>query len=151
MISIQTSPANAALIDARCSVPSDLPLVLVVAEDDIIRTLLQDLLADEYRVVATPGGPASLQAVDPEPVAVVILDLNWPERVDPTLYQWLRAHRGPRGRLRAPLVALSGAEQPEASGHEGPRADAYVHKPFDVQELLDCVRAWTRSSAAARS
>ena len=121
--------------------------VLVVEDEATIRWVLAEVLRDEgYAVETAPDGAVALAVVRRWPPDVILLDCNMP-----VLDGWgfLAAYRrepGPRA-LVAPMSASLDAER---WGHQA-GTDAFLAKPFDVEDALALVRNLVLRAARARS
>src|SRR5690349_15950051 len=85
--------------DAHGSAPASLRegfTVLVVEDDDAMRDVLQEELADTgYRVIVAPGARAAMERVREESLDVVITDLRMPDVDGFDLIRDIRATRNP--------------------------------------------------------
>jgi CheY-like chemotaxis protein len=109
--------------------------VLIVDDDDATRAAERDVLADGgFRVVEARDGAEALRAVNSDPPAVVLLDIQMPGIDGPSFARELRM-----ALRRVPLVILTAADDPK---HEADRcnAEAYLRKPFDAPELVKVIR-----------
>src|SRR5438309_11632684 len=109
--------------------------VLIVDDDVETLAVERQLLAESgFRVVEAHNGNEALQAMQDDPPAVVVLDVQMPGMDGPSFARELRM-----GLRRLPLVILTGVADPR---HEADRrnAEAYLAKPFDAQELVRVVR-----------
>ena len=107
-------------------------LVLVVDDDpDILQTLALCLSTEGYRVQMAANGKEALEALAAERPAVILLDLMMP-----VMDGWqFVAEMDKRGQRAAPLLILSADRA--VQGHATKlRADAFLAKPFDLDELL---------------
>ena len=107
-------------------------LVLVVDDDpDILQTLALCLSTEGYRVQMAANGKEALEALAAERPAVILLDLMMP-----VMDGWqFVAEMDKRGQRAAPLLILSADRA--VQGHAAKlRADAFLAKPFDLDELL---------------
>jgi DNA-binding response OmpR family regulator len=107
-------------------------LVLVVDDDpDILQTLALCLSTEGYRVVMAGNGKEALELLAGELPAVILLDLMMP-----VMDGWqFVAELDKQGRRASPLLILSADRA--VQGHAARlRADAYLAKPFDLDELL---------------
>ena len=107
-------------------------LVLVVDDDpDILQTLALCLSTEGYRVQMAANGKEALQVLETERPAVILLDLMMP-----VMDGWqFVAELDRRGQRAAPLLILSADRA--VQGHAAKlRADAFLAKPFDLDELL---------------
>ena len=107
-------------------------LVLVVDDDpDILQTLALCLSTEGYRVQMAANGKEALEALAAERPAIILLDLMMP-----VMDGWqFVAELDKRGARAAPLLILSADRA--VQGHAAKlRADAFLAKPFDLDELL---------------
>src|SRR2546425_10384403 len=109
--------------------PRPRPVLIV---DDDIETLAAErqLLAESgFRVIEARNGNEALRAVQDDPPAVVVLDVQMPGMDGPAFALELRM-----GLRRVPLVILSCVAGPRREADRC-NAEAYLAKPFDAQEL----------------
>src|SRR5229473_6381485 len=114
-------------------------LVLVVDDDpDILQTLGLCLSSEGYRVLMAANGKEALDILDREHPSVILLDLMMP-----VMDGWqFVAELERRGARKAPLLILSADRA--VQGHASKlRADAFLAKPFDLDELLGKVQQLT--------
>ena len=114
-------------------------LVLVVDDDpDILQTLALCLSTEGYRVLMAANGREALEVVNKERPACILLDLMMP-----VMDGWqFVGELDSRGRRPAPLLILS-ADRAVQGHAQKLRADAYLAKPFDLDELLGKVSQLT--------
>ena len=109
-------------------------LILVVDDDDDIRSSLLDALAPRFEVAEARGGAEALDLLrqGPELPRVVLLDVNMPRVAGPDVVVALR--QDPRT-AAVPIILMSArldlAEQAAALHVQG-----YVSKPFDLDRLM---------------
>jgi DNA-binding response OmpR family regulator len=118
-----------------------LPRVLVVDDDEAIRTALERALALEGFVVSTvAGGAAALGTVDTVPPDVVVLDVVMPD-VDGVAVTRALRDRG----HELPILILSALDEvgDRVAGLQA-GADDYLVKPFATDELVARLRALLR-------
>ena len=109
--------------------------ILVVDDDSAIRDSERQILADNgFRVVEARDGGEALRAIDLEPPALIILDVQMPGIDGPTFARELRTRL-----RRVPLVILTGVADPKREADRC-NAEAYLRKPFDADELVRIVR-----------
>lgn len=115
----------------------DAPLVLVVDDDDDIRTMLGWVLeANGYRVACAADGDAALEWLRThDPPRLALVDLMMPKIDGDDLVREIRRLPGFAG---LPIVIVSGhgaaAESARAAGAVG-----WLAKPVELDELLETV------------
>jgi two-component system phosphate regulon response regulator OmpR len=112
------------------------PHLLVVDDDDRIRSLLKQYLARAgFRVTTAPDGPNARRLLELFAVDLLVLDVMMPRESGFQLTSWLRAQPGAKG--RTPVLILTARGEPN-DRIEGLSlgADDYLAKPFEPQELV---------------
>jgi DNA-binding response OmpR family regulator len=119
---------------------NDEPRILIVDDDEDIRSLLRELLARAgYRVEEAANGRAALRQLFETPPALVLLDVSMPELDG---YQTLERIRDLSD---VPVIMLTARTQElERVRGLASGADDYVPKPFGRQELLARIQALLR-------
>jgi DNA-binding response OmpR family regulator len=108
--------------------------ILVVEDDPGIRQGIADFLGFEgYAVDVAVNGEEALAYLREQRPALLVLDLVMPVMNGPQLLEKLRVE----GLAQGVPVAIMTAAMPGASAL--PQADAYLSKPFDLEELLEVV------------
>jgi two-component system phosphate regulon response regulator OmpR len=131
----------------RAPLPDDAPHLLLVDDDQKIRTLLARFLGDHgYRVTAAATAAdarAKLQSLDFD---LLVVDVMMPGESGVELARWLRAHSP------VPMLMLTakGEAADRVAGLEA-GADDYVTKPFEPRELLLRIGAILRRIAARQA
>ena len=116
--------------------PSVERTILVVDDDpDILQTLALCLSTEGYRVTMAANGQEALTLLERDEPACILLDLMMP-----VMDGWqFVAEIEKRGLRKAPLLILSADRA--VQGHANKlRADAFLAKPFDLDELLGKVQ-----------
>jgi two-component system, chemotaxis family, chemotaxis protein CheY len=117
------------------TVPAD--RILIVDDDDSIRQIVRLCLVDEgYSVREAPNGEAALEVLAEWQPDLILLDLRMP-----IMDGWEFARRyGLTEGMHAPIVAFVAALN---AAQECANLDVagIVSKPFDLEDLLDAVRA----------
>lgn len=109
--------------------------ILIVDDDSAIRDAERQVLADSgFRVTEARDGDEALRAIDLEPPALVVLDVQMPGVDGPEFARALRKRL-----RRVPLVILTGVADPKKEADRC-NAEAYLRKPFDADELVRLVR-----------
>jgi signal transduction histidine kinase/CheY-like chemotaxis protein len=121
---------------------SEAPRILVVDDDPDIRQLLQDCLrAKGYRVQSAIDGVRALEAVRAETYEGMILDIGVPSMDGMDVLRQIR-----RWDQQIPIVMVTASGSKELAVRAiGMGAQAYVLKPFDVDELQRVADYWFRS------
>ncbi len=105
--------------------------VLVVDDDALVRKLLtRRLELDDYHVIPAAGGPEALEALDREPVDLVLLDVLMPEMDG---FQVLERIRASDRHRHLPVVVISGLDDISSAVRcIELGADDYLGKPVDT-------------------
>jgi CheY-like chemotaxis protein len=123
--------------EAGLSHTETLETILVVDDDELIRTMLSDFVQSSLglSVLTAEGGPAALKLLETERVDLIFLDIIMPEM------DGLEVLRRVKERWPAlPVVILTGSASMEnAIGALREGAEDYLRKPADVDELALCV------------
>ena len=114
------------------------PGVLVIEDDRDVRVVLTEILTEAgYAVTATESAIGALAlARDLEP-CVILLDLGLPYRSGASLLAELKADAATAD---IPVIVVSSMPQLLTPQRRALAADV-IQKPFDVQDLVDRVRA----------
>ena len=122
------------------------PRVLVIEDDRDVRVLLTEILTEAgYAVTATESAIGAMAlARDLEP-CVILLDLGLPYRSGASLLAELKADAATAD---IPVIVVSAMPQVLTAQRRALAADI-IEKPFDVQDLVDRVRARCRPPHAA--
>ena len=108
------------------------PLVLLVEDDAAVRSTLAAILQDEgCEISIAPNGFDALVALEQHEPDIIVLDWMMPV-VDGE--NFLQALRSEYRRSTPVLVISAGRVNEETALAAG--ADAYLRKPFDIDELM---------------
>jgi CheY-like chemotaxis protein len=108
--------------------------VLVVDDESDIREAVSELLAEEgYSVLRAASGAEALKQLRDHHPALVLLDLMMPGMNG---WEFRAAQKGDPDLSKIPVIVLSALGR--APGLD---ANGYLQKPFEVQQLLDAVKA----------
>src|SRR5919202_3448487 len=108
-------------------------LVLLVEDDRPVRETLVDALElDGYEVAAVSDGREALQAVAQQRPDVIVLDLMMPTMDG---WEFRRLQREIHGDI--PVVVISATTDPRL---DELHAEAFLTKPFDLEDFLVAVR-----------
>ncbi len=124
------------------------PLVLVVDDEEMIRTLVRSLLeSNGYRVAEAENGykAAEWVANEPDRVDLLITDVRMPGLTGPDLARRLRAEKP-----LLPIVFISGYVGDVVMDNGSvPRITEYLSKPFALPSMLAAVRRLLTGSGVA--
>jgi CheY-like chemotaxis protein len=112
--------------------------ILIVDDDHEILAVERQVLADGgFSVREAHDGAEALVAMDEEPPAMIVLDIQMPGIDGPTFSRELRT------RLKhVPLVIVTAALDPKREADRC-NAEAYLAKPFRAEDLLTLVRRFS--------
>ena len=112
-------------------------VVLVLEDHASVGGLIAGLLRQEgYRAVRAWDPQEALRLARGRAPDLVLLDFNlaYPDGLD--VIRQVRAHEATR---KAPIVLVSGGDM-SLSAEETSLVDSVVHKPFDIDVMLNAVR-----------
>ena len=126
-------------------VPEDEPLIVCADDDPDIRELVMfGLTSHGYRVVFAADGTEALRLAESWEPDLMILDVSMPGLDGLELTRRLRAAEKTS---RMPIVILSARAQPvDVQSGQDAGADAYITKPFGLDELNREVERLLRNS-----
>lgn len=126
------------------------PVILVVDDEELIRSVIADVLeAEGYVVIGAPGSRAALELLSSgaPPPALILLDLvmdggdGW---------ELLWARRDDVGLVAIPVVVISAVPRAELS-IDDLSVDAVLRKPFPLEALVATIARLAPPGRAARS
>jgi len=108
--------------------------VLVVDDDDVIRSLTRDMLEQSgFKVICAEDGMAAVERLraDPFRVDAVLLDMTMPKLSGEETYRLMLEVRSD-----VPVIVASGySEQDAMDRFRGPRPAGYLQKPYRIADL----------------
>jgi CheY-like chemotaxis protein len=114
--------------------------VLVVEDQQDIREFVAFVLQSEgYCVSTADNGAVALEQVARKPVNVVLLDMRMPVMDGWAFAEAYRQRPGPH----APIVVLTAANDAPVRAAQI-QAEAYLGKPFELDDLLKVVARYAR-------
>ena len=114
------------------------PKVLVVEDDSAIRTLVGAALKREPIEVHTANdGLAALECVRANEYAVILLDLMMPRLSG---YEFLESLETVRSGAQPVIIVMTAFDTGSLRKLPPNRVHAVLHKPFDVDRVVDLVR-----------
>lgn len=127
------APEMPVITAAPQEISDDKPILLVIDDNEDIRTLLQTLLSAEYNVITATGGEAGLKAAAAYVPDLIICDVMMPGMDG---YQCTRRLKEDVATSHIPVLLLTACSMDEQRT-EGYRcgADGYLSKPFDAEML----------------
>jgi two-component system cell cycle sensor histidine kinase/response regulator CckA len=130
------APRPAALRPAALRPPPEQGTVLLVDDDDAVRTLAAEYLGTlGYRVATAASGHEAVALFERQPVDVLVTDAVMPHMGGRELYERL-AERRPG----LPVVYMSGYDPETAAAAEGQPNSVFLQKPYSLGELGDALR-----------
>ncbi len=118
------------------------PRILVVEDDRDVREVVAEYLQQEgFRASIAENGLAAREWLERESLPdAILLDLLMPTMSGEVFLQWLR--RDPRF-CDLPVIVITGVSQPAPGARLF--ADAFLTKPFEVEDLLQALRRMVRT------
>src|SRR5512135_914731 len=112
--------------------------ILIIDDDEVLLTLLQNLLKDEgYAILATADGPRGIALYKEQHPDLVLLDLGLPSLNGLEVLREIHALDN-----EARIIIVTGygsAETVEVASRSG--ASDFINKPFDPRKLVERVKA----------
>jgi CheY-like chemotaxis protein len=144
------APAPQAVNDRRWEPGEHAPLRVLLAEDNLInqRVAVRALEKHGHVVSVARDGIEALEILEREAVDLVLMDVQMPRMGGLDATRRIR-EREKCGSRRVPIVALTAhalAKDKELCLDAG--MDAYLAKPFQIQQLLDVVNRFAASVTA---
>jgi CheY-like chemotaxis protein len=116
--------------------------ILFVDDDESIREFVSMALTDEgYQVTTAAHGAAALEVVQQSRPSLILLDMRMPVMDGRAFLQEYHKTQGPH----APIIALT-ASRNAPDTQVPPEVSSFLAKPFDLNELLDLIGQYMRSS-----
>lgn len=120
--------------------------ILIVDDDESILSTVEFLLVDEgYPVTLASNGQEALARAAQQPPCLILLDMKMPIMDGWTFAATYRQQPAPH----APIIVMTAAHEP-ASRAKAITADAYIAKPFNIDQLLALVRRYATQSTVER-
>lgn len=127
--------------------PEDVSILVVDDEPSILDVVSSVLRLQGYRVATAPTGGRALDLVRQQPFDLLVLDVMLPDRDGFGIVERLR--REGRDVPVVFLTARTGGTDAVAGLRLG--ADDYIRKPFEIEELVERVRAVLRRGRPGRA
>jgi CheY-like chemotaxis protein len=115
--------------------------ILVVDDDDSIREFVSLALIDEgYSVLTAADGAAALESIGREQPGVILLDMRMPVMDG---WEFSRAYHATPA-PHAPIIVVTAARD-AADRASQIEAEAFLAKPFDLDDLLNLVGRYLKA------
>ncbi|MEA5128862.1 MAG: two-component regulator propeller domain-containing protein [Proteiniphilum sp.] len=107
--------------------------ILIVEDDDEIRSMIKELLSTDYSIVEASNGREALRIVNTQRPILVISDIIMPEMSG---VEFVKIMKAQEFTSHIPIILLSSKNSIESQieGFES-GADAYINKPFNFRHL----------------
>ena len=131
-------------LDPASRVRDVLPLIVLVEDEQPVRTMINRILARDYRILAVESQADLLAILQTRSVQLVLLDIMLPGG------SGLEIAKSVRALSEVPMIFISGLASAEViSGGLNLGAEDYITKPFDPLVLRARVQNVLRRSEAA--
>jgi len=122
-------------------------LIAIVEDDQVLAQLFQDVLEDigSWKTVVFCDGVEALQRLPQVHADLILLDVNLPSLDGVSLYRILRGHTATR---TTPVLFITASRDWELQ-RQGIGSEQHLHKPFDVNNLLQMVRRLLGNEASS--
>lgn len=117
--------------------------ILIVDDEEPVRRLLAQLFGDRYEVRVASNGGQALALVEEQRPDVLLLDVMMPVLNGADLCRKLKSDTDTRD-IPVILMTSAGPKITDATG-----ADAYIGKPFDLDEIEKLVQRWLPAGGRA--
>lgn len=119
-------------------IPDD-TFILIVEDDQEIRSMIKDLLSPDYNIMEASNGREALQIVNKQRPILVISDIIMPEMNG---VEFVKVMKTQELTEHIPIILLSSKSTIESQieGFES-GADAYINKPFNFRHLEVIVKS----------
>lgn len=120
--------------------------ILVVDDEENIKTLLEDILSTEgYKVLLSDGGEEAIEILEKNKIDLIILDMMMPKCTGQELYTSMKVtltNKGLSKKIPPALIltAHPGADNTQFLIMKEGGIKKLISKPFQIFELLDGVK-----------
>ncbi|MBE0558361.1 MAG: response regulator [Proteobacteria bacterium] len=121
---------------------SDPKRILIVDDEEDIRTYLSTLLGDQgYETVQAKDGEDAMQKLQAAHPDLITLDVSMPEKSGVRFFREVKTDDRWK---HIPVIVVTGVSEDMkrfiSSRHQVPAPEGFVSKPINQQEILDLVR-----------
>ncbi|MGE0102121.1 MAG: response regulator [Blastocatellales bacterium] len=111
--------------------------VMIVDDLDHVRRMLVYALEDDYTLTQASNGLEAIELLERERPDVIVMDLDMPVMDGVEATRRIKADPKFAG---IKILAVSGQNNSEKSRLVKDACDAYIEKPFDIDDLVETVR-----------
>ena len=113
--------------------------ILIIEDNTDIRENLEEILEfDNYKVITAPNGKIGLEKAHLENPDLILCDIAMPEKNG---YEVFAASQSPSFPHKIPFIFLTAsAQERDIAMGKTFGADAYMTKPFQIDELLSTIK-----------
>jgi CheY-like chemotaxis protein len=110
--------------------------ILIVEDEDFHRILLKKILVDNgYQVIEASNGTDGLEIMRTSKIDMIISDLEMPKMDGMEFTKWVKEHNP-----KFPVVIITGhASNFSPKEIIDVNVDAFLHKPFQKDDLLEII------------
>ena len=120
-----------------------MPAILIVDDEEPVRSFLAQVFGDRYEVSLASNGGQALTLIEEQRPDIVLSDVMMPVLNGAELCRRLKANADTKD-IPVILMTSAGPKSTDAAG-----ADAYVGKPFDLDEIENLVQRWLPKKGSA--
>ena len=111
-----------------------MPTILIVDDDEAIRSMLYDLLSEKYECDTASMAEEALQYIEVERYDAILTDIAMPGLTGVELLKKIQEHDS-----ATPVILISGKGSEQAQALVDLGAFAYVTKPFNLDEIEEVI------------
>jgi DNA-binding response OmpR family regulator len=141
-VEMSASPSVVRLQAHETSTDSQIPRVLIAEDDRDLSTLIEMSLSPSFEVIQAKDGLDAVEKVVKFQPDIIVVDVMMPKMNGYQLCQSVRANLS---FARTPIVFITAKASPKDRDYARRLgADAFLAKPFDIEELVDVCRGFTK-------
>ena len=110
-------------------------IILVADDQEGIRSLLKEILEENYTVLVAKNGPEAVEIVKDQPVDLVLLDIKMTGMSGLEALSLMK-----KVKPKVLVLMISGFDDPETLSQVMNRgAQGYLLKPFEIEDMLNTI------------
>lgn len=110
-------------------------IILVADDQEGIRSLLKEILEENYTVLVAKNGPEAVEIVKSQPVDLVLLDIKMTGMSGLDALSLMK-----KVKPKVLVLMISGFDDPETlSQVMNSGAQGYLLKPFEIEDMLNTI------------